>query len=272
MSPKEKAGAKSNVFVFDGDDTLWMNEWQYSQAYSDFFSYLYKIFGNKTPNLHYLQERYFRTEGEMYKEWGIRRGRLAEAMIQTYRDICNWALWRFEADLWREEHEVYIRKIGDQPFDFGRLEWLSGAKSILSYLKRRGHMVCFLSSYDKKVFPQRAEFLGLYEFFSKENILLTEGKKTKDDFVMVSGWQKETDTTRAWYAIGNGESDVLPPLEISENWHGIYIPHGSTSRYLASEYFKEGGRALNFMPPPMENSRVQTIRSIGCLPTDVTGA
>ena len=30
-----------SVFVFDGDDTLWMNEWQYSEAYANYFSFLY---------------------------------------------------------------------------------------------------------------------------------------------------------------------------------------------------------------------------------------
>lgn len=42
------------VIVFDADDTLWMNGWQYDQAYAKFFDYILKIFGDKAPNFHYL--------------------------------------------------------------------------------------------------------------------------------------------------------------------------------------------------------------------------
>lgn len=246
-----------SVFVFDGDDTFWMNEWQYSQATADFFSYLYSILGSKTPNLHYVRDRYYSIDGELFKEWGIKRGRVAEGMVLTYRDICKWVEWRFEENVYKKEHEDRIRKIGDQPFDFTKLQWLPYVKDVLSVLKSSGHILCFLSSYDKTLFPHKADFLGLNEFFIPDKMRLTEVKKTKEDFIAVSGWLKENDCLQNWYAVGNGESDIRPALEISDNWRGIYIPHGSTSKY-----FQEGGQVNYFMPPRLDHPRVVTIRSM----------
>lgn len=45
---------KMATLIFDGDDTLWMNEWQYSEAYADYLAYLYKIFKDKTPAIHLI--------------------------------------------------------------------------------------------------------------------------------------------------------------------------------------------------------------------------
>lgn len=248
-----------SVFVFDGDDTLWMNEWQYSEAYANYFSYLYKIFENKTPALHLIWERYFLIENELYKDWGVKRGRVAEAMVKMYQDLNKRIKFEFGEDLYRLEHEEEIQKIGDQPFQYERLTWNPGAQDVLKRLRQQGHKICFLSSFDKSVFPHKAEFLKLYDFFDKKNIRITEFKKTKEDFIAASGWKKEDLKSDCdWYAIGNGESDVCPALEISEKWRGIYIPHGSTSQYF------RGKRGIDYWTSTsISHPRAVTIRSIG---------
>lgn len=246
------------VFVFDGDDTLWMNEWQYSEAYANYFSYLYKIFENKTPALHLIWERYFLIESELYKEWGVKRGRVAEAMVRMYRDLNKRVKFEFGKDMHSFKHEEQIKKIGDQPFQYERLTWNPGAQDVLRTLRQEGHTVCFLSSFDKEVFPRKAEFLGLYDFFDKKNVRITEFKKTKEDFIAVSGWKNEyADLNHEWYAVGNGESDVRPALEISERWRGIYIPHGSTSQYF------RGKRGMDYWTSTsIDHPRAVTINSI----------
>lgn len=241
------------TFVFDGDDTLWMNEWQYSEAIADYFSYLYKALGDRTPNLRYIRERYFQIDGELFRMWGVKRGRVAEAMTRLYKEICSWIEWRWNENLYKEPHEQVIRAIGDKPFDYIKLRWVPGAEATLAALKNAGHKICFLSCYDQKLFPERAEFLELSRFFDPRNIHITEHRKTKEDFIMASGWTPES--FRA-YAIGNGESDILPALEISEAWRGIYIPHGSTSKFFTE------GRQMNFSLPPLDNPRVITIKSM----------
>ncbi|MBI2637666.1 MAG: HAD family hydrolase [Candidatus Sungbacteria bacterium] len=258
MSPKETPGEKKNVFVFDGDDTLWMNEWQYSEAYANYFSYLYKIFEGKTPALHLIWERYFLIESELYKEWGVKKGRVAEAMVKMYHDLCKRVKFEYGEDEYRFEHEENIREIGDQPFQYERIVWNTGAQDVLRQLRRDGHTVCFLSSFDKEVFPHKAGFLKLYDFFDKKNVHITEFKKTKEDFITASGWKKEfAELNCDWYAVGNGESDVRPALEISERWRGIYIPHGSTSQYF------RGKRGMDYWTSTsIGHPRAVTIRSI----------
>lgn len=247
-----------SLFVLDGDDTLWMTEWQYSEAYATFFRYLYEILKNEMPAFHLVWERYMRKEHELYREWGVRKGRLSEAMSDTYRDICLWVKFRFNKDVYSEAHENHIREIGLMPFEYERLQWAPGAETVLQKLKEDGHKLCFLSSFDKEVFPKKADHLRISRFFDKKDIRLTEFKKTKEDFVAVSRWHKECEETfAAWFAVGNGESDVRPALDISEKWRGISMPFSSTS-----QYFRGKKNTDYWAPDTWVHPRVVTIRSI----------
>lgn len=250
---------KKHAFVFDGDDTLWMTEWQYSEAYATFFRYLYDVLKSEMPALHLAWERYFRKEYELYREWGVRRGRVSEAMAETYKDICLWIRVRFGKDVYDKEHEDRVREIGDLPFQFERLTWTPDACGVLQKLKDDGHALYFLSNYDQNVFPHKARLLGLNRFFAEGNIRITEFKKTKEDFVAVTGWNSADEKSdRIWYAVGNGESDISPALEISERWRGIHIPHGSTSQYF------RGKRGNDYWTPDsFAHPRCVPIRSIG---------
>ena len=250
-----------NVLVFDADDTLWMLEWLYSKSYSTFFSFVYGVFGPMAPNLASLQEAFFKIEGRLYPEWGVKRGRVAEAMVLTYREVCRWAKMRFGRELYTKQDEERIRDIGDIPFDYTHLTWLPEARRALSILRQRGDMLCLLSSYDSTLFPAKAEFLKIGEFFALERMRTTEIAKTKEDFIAASGWTPETDKTRLWFAVGNSESDIVPALEISGRWRGIYVPHGSTSAY-----FKHKDRFNGFNPFPSNDDRITTLQSLRDMP------
>ncbi len=193
----------------------------------------------------------------------MRRGRVAEAMVETYRDLCKRIKFVWSEDVHSLEHEALIRKIGDQPFDFTRLQWVPGAQTVLQKLQLEGHRLCFLSCYDTEVFPKKAEYLNLYGFFRKKDVLVIQTKKTAEDFVAVSGWKKEHDElNHQWYAVGNGESDIKPPLDISECWRGIYIPHQSTSQYFRGRKGEDYWSSIS-----IDHPRVVTIRSMSELPS-----
>ena len=246
------------AFVFDADDTLWMNEWQYSSAYATYFQYLYEVLRNEMPALNLVWERYFKKEQELYREYGVRRGRVSEAMVATYKDLCLWIRVRFGKEAYKSEHEKRIREIGDIPFQFELLQWAPGACEVLQKLKNEGHALYLLSSYDKEVFPKKAEFLQVYRFFPEDNIWITEFKKTKEDFITVTGWNEERDkSVSTWYAVGNSTSDLSPALEISERWHGVHIPHCSTSQYFQGKQNIDYWTLDSFVHP-----RSVTIRSI----------
>ena len=101
------------------------------------------------------------------------------------------------------------------------------------------------------------------EFFPPCRVISTNGRKTKEDFIAVSGWTPEKDNEYQLIAVGNAESDIRPALEISSNCYGIYIPHPSTSAYVGSE---KG--ADHFNPPPLDHPRVTTILSARDFPFD----
>ena len=247
-----------DVYVFDGDDTLWMNEWQYSQAFAEFFHFLYVTLGPRMPNLKSVQSRYFEIESELFTTWGVKRGRVAQAMQLLYEDLCRYIESKYGVNPCDPAHLAEIKRIGDLPFDYEKIEWLPGVKDALKKLRAGGHRICFLSSYDRSLFPGRAEFLGLYDVFPREHVHITEHAKKKDDFIVASGWSdEERQRFGHWFAVGNGESDIRPALNISEQWKGIYIPHGSTSAL-----FSNGAAVTNFTPPPFNHPRVITIGSL----------
>ncbi|MFY9457985.1 MAG: hypothetical protein WAP23_03630 [Candidatus Spechtbacterales bacterium] len=253
------------VLVFDGDDTLWMNEWQYSKARADFFAFLYSEFGDLMPSFILLFPRYFEIDHGLFPVWGIERGRVFIAMQKVYRELLEYFRKklgeendRFRAIMEKQpEHEKRIFEIGDQPFEFYDLKWVEGAEKVLSELRNDDRFIlCLLTSYDAKVWRDRSKFLGVEECFG-DRIKTVSGRKTKQDFMDASRYQDELHHAR-FLAIGNGESDILPALEISPLWHGIYIPHGS-----ASPVFHNKKGANIYIPPPMDNPRVITLSSIG---------
>ncbi|OHA48602.1 MAG: hypothetical protein A2806_00380 [Candidatus Terrybacteria bacterium RIFCSPHIGHO2_01_FULL_48_17] len=261
---------KPAVLVFDADDTLWMNEWQYSKAFSEFYAYLYQTFGPYMPNFRALQTRFEEIDRMLFPVWGVRRGRVSEAMLETYHELRDYfkrgvsAGKRFpKADvvLWSPESaekqtgiEARIAQIGDRPFQYKHLRWLRFAQITLDELKQRGHTLCVLTSYDGTVWPKKAVYLEAMDYF--HHSLAIPAKKTAEDFIKVSGWGSHEPGTK-FYAIGNGESDITPALEISDDWHGIYLPHGSTSAYFINEKSDDP-----YMPPSMNHPRVLTLDSI----------
>jgi phosphoglycolate phosphatase-like HAD superfamily hydrolase len=251
------------VLVFDGDDTLWMNEWQYSRARAVFFAFLYEEFGDLMPSLVRVFPHYFEIDHGLFPIWGIERGRVFTAMIKTYQELLEHFRKklgeeneRYKAIVGKkEEHEKRIFEIGDMPFDFYDMKWVDGAEDVLAELKRDDRFtLCLLTSYDAKVWRDRSKYLGVDRFF--EYVKVVSGRKTKLDFIEASDYYRAMHRAR-FCAIGNGESDIRPALEISPLWRGIYIPHASSSPVFQN---KKG--ADIYMPPPIEDDRVLTLRSI----------
>ena len=242
------------TFVLDADDTLWMNEWQYSKAKADFLAFLYDRLGDRMPNITSVLTKYSSIDATLGKEMGVRRGRVARTMVETYLAICQWSEERFGKVAWNKGDEEAIRQIGDQPFDYTKLRWTAGAKEVLDTLKEAGHTLCLLSSYDSNVFPARADFMGIDKFFAPERIRTAELGKTREDFIAVSGWTPESEDI--FVSVGNGEKDMRIPVEISENWRGVYVPYGSTSPTFSHS------EQADFTPPPIEHPRIITVDSI----------
>jgi hypothetical protein len=262
-STLEKEPSMKRVYVFDADDTLWMNEWQYSKAAAAFFNFLYEICGKYAPNLHATKDTFYELDKKNFETWGVRRGRVVESMRMFYYKIRDQILKRFNHDIFHEGHLRVIENMGDEPFNFHYLEWLPEMRVVLGRLKEKGDTLCLLSSYDKKTFPERIKFMKTEEFFPPCRTRSIEFRKTREDFIVVSGWTVEKDAECQWIAVGNGESDILPAVGISERWHGIYIPHPSTSAYVGSQKGTD-----HFNPPPLNHPRIKTILSARDFPYD----
>jgi len=247
---------RSKIYVFDGDDTLWYVEWKYSQAVADFFSYLYKILREHMPNFHFLQQIFFALDEKNSKSWGIKRGRVAESMLETYRMICQMVKKQTGQDIQSPEHEARIRFIGDQPFDVQEHHWIPGAEEMLEELLKKGHTPCLLTKYDRGTWPEKATQLRLSRFIPDEHILVVEGRKRVEDFWRVAE-AAGADDSCPLYTVGNSEGDMIP-VEAHERWNGFYIPLPSTVP-LERDTRPTGE---DFTPAPYNHPRVKTLKSI----------
>lgn len=246
-----------STFVFDGDDTLWDVEYLYSQCYADFLSFIYKALGRYVPNLHFVYQVFFDNEDKNIKTWGVRRGRVAQSMIETYRQICDWVKEYSGADLYQESHETELRRIGDQPFDVSKHRWIPGAEEVLYALRREGHTLCLLSKYDRTVWPEKAEILDTGRFFETETIQLVDHRKRPEDFEDLLLRVDRTNSPA--FTVGNGEGDMVPvSADTGERWHGFYVPIVSSSPTEKDTRPTERG----FNPKQIVHSRIKTLRSI----------
>jgi len=252
------------VLVFDGDDTLWPVEWQYSKAKAAFFDFLYEEFTDLMPDLQFVVARYFQISRDLFPLWGVMRGRTFSAMTEAYLELLEYFKKKIgeDSDRFKEilrkrkEHNKRIFELGDQPFDFRKTHWLEEAKCSLSQLSNDERFVlCLLTSYDTNVWRDKAKHLGVEEFFGSR-VLAIPTKKTKQDFITVSGYYRRLHGSK-FIAVGNGESDILPALKISPLWRGVYIPHSSSSPVFSDKQ----GESI-YTPPPMDNDRVLTLSSI----------
>ena len=243
--------SQKDTLVFDADDTLLATIWTYDVAQALFFEFIYKTFPGRAPSFHDVYERFFEIDAELAKSWGIRRGRWAESMVCLYKEICKYVEDRFGEDLYCDGDARKIRQIGDMPFHYSNHFWLPNVKTVLRILGGR-YTLCLLTSYDTNLFPERSKYLGFNEFFG-DRIRCIDHKKTAEDFIAVSDWSSSADGK--WYAIGNGESDILPALTVGDNWHGIYIPHRNTS-----PFFNRGGKKASFDAEPITHHRVKNIQ------------
>ena len=76
------------IFVFDGDDTLWPVEWQYSKAKAAFFNFLFEEFTDLMPEeLQCIVARYFQISRDLFPLWGVAKGRTFSAMTEMYLEL-----------------------------------------------------------------------------------------------------------------------------------------------------------------------------------------
>ena len=245
-----------NLFVFDGDDTLWYSEYTYSQAYADFFAFLYEKLGYRVPNIHFIYKVFSHIEDRNVPLWGVKRGRVAESMVETYELVCKYARKKWGQDVYDPKIEEEIRKIGDQPFDLTKHVWAPDAESTLTELLRRGHALRLLTKYDSQLWPEKAAILRAERFFANGHVVTIHGKKELPHFEQ---FFSNSDFSHA-YAVGNSASDLVPAMcDGDHRWSGFYVPLPTSVPELE---IGSKPTASNFNPMSIDHPCVVTL---GCL-------
>ncbi len=262
---------KKARIVFDNDETLTQLVHWYDLAEIQFFQLLFSQkygLGPFLPCWRDIDKVIKKHTADLFKTWGVKRGRCAEGLRRTYATVCDWVkkTHGFDPRQVNPEIEEEIKKIGDLMFVHASdVPWKQNARQVLRLLRSQGHELFLLTCYDRQVFPSRYRSLGLDEFFGAdmERVRVTEFGKTPDDFKAVSGWTPENDSGFIWVTVGNSKSDILPAVGLSKRWHGFCVGFATTSVYVG-----EAGGDLSdpFTPPPIDHPRVKNARNIAELP------
>ena len=234
--------------VLDKDDTLIHTGPLYDRSVLGFLFMLYaSAIGRYLPCFDDVL-RIFRTKDrEGFGLFGVRRGGLAWAMLQTLAEVQKWIKehYRFDpaeryASVW-DDISKKADFCGDGPFLCAEeAPWIEGAEDALDRLGSDGHALYLFSAYDEFLFPVQYRALRLGRFFGEQMEwakavgFREEPRKLKEpeDFAALAGWTPENDQDFVWVAVGNSMSDIKPALKLSPRWHGFRVPFATSSIYV----------------------------------------
>lgn len=215
---------KQNVFIFDLDDTLMWNNYNYDLAKIEFLKWLIKVFKRRVPSsayiLHLNEEVDKKVEWEINPETGQKYGftcqRFPTSLARTYRALCEEGWGEYNPIL---AEEVYgIGLMAFDPEQYRKAGLAPGAEEVLNYLKWREVGLRLLTKGDPSVQNHKIKALQLQRWF--------------DDFHIVD--DKDADLFRSYegsnkISVGNSfSSDIKPALEAGCG--AIFIPCYTWSR------------------------------------------
>jgi phosphoglycolate phosphatase-like HAD superfamily hydrolase len=249
-----------STIVFDGDETLWFSAQEYDSACFEFLLYLHStalpphtpVSGDYTYNLY---AKHF--EKINAKTGGIKRGRVAKSMVDTYRFVCSEIQKTRGIDVYNKKHEDHVWKIGDKPFDVTKHPWAPGAEKMLEELVKRGHTLCVLTKYDQETWhKEKAIALDVHRFVKTENILAIHDRKTPEHFLQVSRAHEKGNED--FITVGNSKDDLIMVTEVENKlWRGFYIAIPTTSP-MESESDADWQLPL----PSIDHPRVVTVKNV----------
>lgn len=215
---------KQKVFIFDLDDTLMWNNYNYDRAKIAFLEWLMNIFGRRVPSATYIlnlqEEIDKKVEQEVNPEtgnpFGFTRQCFPTSLTQTYRALCEKEWGKYGPVLAEEAY-----KIGLLAFDqsqYIKTGLVPGAEKVLTELKKRGAKLHLLTKGDESVQNLKIEALCLERWFDDAWVV---AEKEESSFRAYEGSNK--------ISVGNSfSSDIKPALEAG--CAAIFIPCYTWSR------------------------------------------
>jgi len=212
----------NKVFVFDLDDTLMWNNYNYDRAKIAFLEWLMKIFDRRVPSSTYiltLQEELDKKVGseinpETGKQFGFTRQRFPTSFVRTYQALCDEGWGKYQPCLAQEAYDLGL--IAFDRAQYRKAGLVVGAQKVLNYLAAEGHRLHLVTKGDEQIQEAKIDALNLGQSF--DNIQITEGSK-KDIFGSIRKFYIDS---RVFSVCNSFSSDIKPALEVG--CEAIFIP------------------------------------------------
>jgi putative hydrolase of the HAD superfamily len=200
------------TFIFDLDDTLIWNAYDYSDILAEFYFYLRRKI---TPNCPYITDL-LNMQREIDEKYTTKRGfnfrRFPLSFARTYKQICEDTGIEYNKNI---ADGCY--RTGMKTFTMPNAEIVEGAKDCLEFLTDKGDELLLLTKGYKSIQQKKINQFDLGKYFS--NITIALRSKDSKLFNEISG---ERDKNFV-YSVGNSQSsDIIPALDAGLK--AIYIP------------------------------------------------
>jgi len=203
---------KRKTFIFDLDDTLIWNAYDYSDILAEFYFYLRRKI---TPSCPYITDL-MNLQREIDEKYTTKRGfnfrRFPLSLAKTYKQICEDTGIDYCQNI---ADGCY--KIGMKTFTLPNTEMVEGAKDCLEFLINKDDELLLLTKGYKSIQQKKIDKFDLGKYFSEISITL----RAKDSILFQEISDKRD--KNFVYSVGNSQSsDILPALDAGLK--AIYIP------------------------------------------------
>lgn len=217
---------KKKLFVFDLDDTVMWNSWNYGVALQKLYSFLLNLWERRIPALGSVAAFSEEIDAQLGKEinpdtgkeYGFSMERFPTSFVNTYRHLCDMGFGKYDENIAQKVYEIGMSTFDKKNYEDGLVP---GAEEVLDFLKGEGHHLALITKGDKRVQTPKIEALELDKWFRWTKIV---DDKSSDVFSKMADLFGRRFWSSAYkYSIGNSfYSDIQPALEAG--YTGIYIP------------------------------------------------
>lgn len=202
------------TFIFDLDDTLMWNQYNYDRSKIYFLKWLMGVFNNRVPSSLYILTLLDKIDQGMIKNIGFGQQRFPTAFAETYRALCVEGWGEYDPKLAKKAYEIGLRAY--DPKEYRKVGLVPGAEIVLNFLRRQKHRLCLLTKGDPEVQTLKVKALGLSSWFEKFDIV---GRK---DTKLFQRYLRDWEGFQV-ISVGNSfSSDIEPALEAGCS--AIFIP------------------------------------------------
>lgn len=213
---------KTNVWVFDLDDTLMSNVHDYAHPILDACGLIIDTLGDTAPHVSAIvaleqeidQRRVKEIDPITGRPYGYSMNRFPGSLAEVYREICKRTgktpIQNVETELMHIGHKAF------DPARYGRNLYPDTMATLIA-LQRKGDRILLLTKGDKRVQSKKLSVLDAGKKFTR--VVVVENKTPGVFREMVKGFED-----CRLFSVGNDyEKDIVPALEVGYHL-GVWIP------------------------------------------------